>query len=236
MSGAPVLIVEPSTELRSQLTNALEKNGFRTVAGAGVSDGQRLIDTTRPDIVVADWDLDDGDGLQFIGSTPRCVLIAEPNSSHDKMVALRRGADEILFMPVDTEELVLRLNKLVAPARVASSLIIELGEISIHAPSRSLVRPDGSFADSLTEAEMNLLRVFAANIGLLVTREDCNAAAFSGPVDGATRALDAATSRLRNKIRKAELPFALVSVRSEGYILLRRPDMAAGKPGALASA
>ena len=234
MPGATVLVVEPSTDLRSQLTNALERSGFRTLAGIGVNDGQRLIDTTRPDILVVDWDLEDGDGLQFIGSAPRCVVIAEPSGAHDKMVALRRGADEILFMPLDTEELVLRLNKLVAPARVANNLIVDLGEISVHAPSRALVRPDGSFADSLTETEMNLLRVFAANIGLLVSRDDCNAVAFSGPVDAATRALDAATSRLRNKIRKAQLPFALVSVRSEGYILLRRPDMAIGKEMAIA--
>lgn len=234
MSGATVLIVEPSTELRSRVCQALESNGFRTVSGAGLRDGQRLIDMNRPDVVLVAWDLEDGDGLQFIGSAPRCVVMAEANRAPQKLVALRRGADEILFSPVDIEELVLRLNKLMAPTRVASNLIVELGEISVHAPSRALVRPDGSFGDSLTETEMNLLRVFAANVGLLVSRDDCNAAAFAEPVDGATRALDAATSRLRNKIRKAQLPFALVSVRSEGYILLRRPDMAIGKEMAIA--
>jgi DNA-binding NarL/FixJ family response regulator len=62
---ARVLIIDDNIDFRAALRQLLERNGFAVVAEAGdAATGVREATTQRPDLVIVDVQLPDGDGFQ----------------------------------------------------------------------------------------------------------------------------------------------------------------------------
>ena len=103
--------------------------------------GQETLDRARrthPDIIMLDVDLPDRDGFQLcrslrdaphVGpSTPIIMLAVGPATRQQRLAALRAGAWELLSLPVDADELLLKLDAYVS-ARVEADRAREEGLI-----------------------------------------------------------------------------------------------------------
>ena len=112
---ATILIVEDEQAIRRFVRSALEAEGFRVCEADGVQRGLIEAATRKPDLVVLDLGLPDGDGQDFIrdlrlwSPIPVIVLSARVDET-DKVKALDAGADDYLIKPFGIGELLARIR------------------------------------------------------------------------------------------------------------------------------
>ena len=110
-----VLVVEDEPQMRRLLRLTLESNGMRYAEAISVREAISKIRAQRPDLIIADLALPDGEGLRVIrsaredSSVPIVVLSARSQES-DKIAALDAGADDYVTKPFSAGELLARLR------------------------------------------------------------------------------------------------------------------------------
>jgi two-component system, OmpR family, KDP operon response regulator KdpE len=110
-----ILVAEDDAKLRRLLRVTLESNGMRCTEAVSVREALSRASSQRPDVVIADLGLPDGDGTAIIlgirrwSATPIIVLSARTQESA-KVAALDAGADDYVTKPFTTGELLARLR------------------------------------------------------------------------------------------------------------------------------
>lgn len=110
-----ILIIEDEEPIRRFLLATLEANHFRVKESSTARDGVLQAVTVRPDLILLDLGLPDGDGLQVTktirteSAVPIVVLSARGQES-DKVAALDAGADDYLTKPFGVGELLARIR------------------------------------------------------------------------------------------------------------------------------
>ncbi len=160
---ARVLVIEDDADIRHFVRLALASEGHDVTEAATIARG--LIDAGlhRPDLVVLDLGLPDGDGVDFIrqlrswSSSPVLVLSAR-SAEHDKVGALDAGADDSLVKPVGSAELLARtrahLRRRLQHAGTQDANL-SFGDITIDRAHRRVTR--GGEPLHLTPIEYSLL-------------------------------------------------------------------------------
>jgi two-component system KDP operon response regulator KdpE len=177
MSAASrVLVVEDEREIRRFVRAALEHEHCEVFEAAGVAQGLAEAGTRKPDLVVLDLGLPDGDGVDFIrdlrswSDSPILVLSARTQEA-DKIAALDAGADDYLTKPFGVGELQARTRALLRRQErrgEAASPVFAFGDIEVDFPRRQVTR-DGQPVH-LTPIEYRLLCVLIAHQGKVLTQ------------------------------------------------------------------
>jgi DNA-binding response OmpR family regulator len=115
---ATVLVVEDDDDLRTALTHGLEAEGFAVRAVPSASAAYEVVDAVRPDVVLLDWWLSEGEQgaaacrhLAEISGAP--VVMHTGMSDHrDRVAAYRAGAVAYLQKGIPLEELAFRLRRI----------------------------------------------------------------------------------------------------------------------------
>ena len=177
MSDAHIrlLIVEDEADIRRFLRLALENEGFETYEADTVKRALIEAGTRRPELVVLDLGLPDGDGVDFIrdlrgwSAVPVIVLSAR-SSEADKIAALDAGADDYLVKPFGAGELLARvraqLRRLAHPA-VSGEAVAQFGEVRVDLARRSVER--SGVPVHLTPIEYRLLTSLLAQPDRVLT-------------------------------------------------------------------
>jgi two-component system KDP operon response regulator KdpE len=143
-----ILIVEDEAEIRRFVRMALVAEGFEVIEAEGIQRGLIEAGTRRPDLLVLDLGLPDGDGIELIrdlrawSDMPVLVLSARTTES-DKINALDAGADDYLVKPFSAGELLARVRaQLRRRTRTGTdgSTSIEFGDVKIDLLRRSVER------------------------------------------------------------------------------------------------
>jgi two-component system KDP operon response regulator KdpE len=141
-----ILIVEDEAEIRRFVRMSLSAEGFEVMEADGVQRGLIEAGTRRPDLVVLDLGLPDGDGVELIrdlrawSDMPVLVLSARTTEA-DKINALDAGADDYLVKPFSAGELLARVRAQLrrrTRAGADGSTSIEFGDIKIDLLHRSV--------------------------------------------------------------------------------------------------
>jgi len=179
-TGPHVLVVEDEEQMRRFLRVTLRVNDYRVTEATTAAEALAMAQEQRPDVVVLDLGLPDGDGMQVVVGLrswfrgPLLVVSARHQES-DKVQALDAGADDYLTKPFGTSELLARLR--VAQrhfAREASAAgnsdrgLFVAGELKVDR-DRHVVTVRGE-AVKLTPIEYKLLVTLVRNAGKVVTR------------------------------------------------------------------
>ena len=170
-----VLIVEDEKEIRRFLRTALEAESLRVHEAETLQRGLLEAATRKPDLVILDLGLPDGDGIDFIrdfrqwSQTPIVVLSAR-SDEQVKIDALDAGADDYLSKPFGIGELQARLR--VVLRRHASLAqpdpVYQFSNITVDLASRRITR-DGAEVH-LTPIEFRLLATLLNNHGKVLTQ------------------------------------------------------------------
>ncbi|NML44224.1 two-component system response regulator KdpE [Ramlibacter sp. G-1-2-2] len=176
MPSPVALIVEDEPQIRRFVRTALEGEGWQVHEAETLQRGLVEAGTRKPDLVVLDLGLPDGDGVDLIrdvrgwSAVPIIVLSARADES-DKVEALDAGADDYLTKPFGVGELLARVRaNLRRPRAVngeAADPVFRFGGVEVDARSR-IVRRDGADVH-LTPIEYRLLSVLVANAGRVLT-------------------------------------------------------------------
>jgi DNA-binding response OmpR family regulator len=223
-----VLLIDDDSELTQMVAEYLRREGLNVHAVENLADAARSIAAARPDLLVLDLMLPDGNGLAFCkqlrsrdAAIPVLILTARGDPI-DRVLGLEFGADDYLAKPFEPRELVARVRALLRRAGLstaADSGRLLVGQLTLDFAQRRALFDGAEVA--LTSIEFKLLLALARRAHQAVSREELAAAAQPGNYRPHERAVDVQITRLRKKLRAATGGKDLIqTVRSEGYALV----------------
>lgn len=170
-----VLIIEDEKGIRRLLRTALEGDFLRVFEAEDLARGLVEAATRKPDLVILDLGLPDGDGITFVqefrqwSSVPVLVLSAR-DSEHDKIAALDAGADDYMTKPFGVGELQARLRVLLRryPGNEKNDPVYEFGDIRVDIAGRQVSKSGEEV--HLTPIEFRLLTILIGHSGKVLTQ------------------------------------------------------------------
>ena len=173
---APVaVLIEDEPQIRRFVHSALADAGWQVFEAGTARQGLVEAGTRKPELVIVDLGLPDGDGLALIrelrswSSVPIIVLSARSEET-SKVAALDGGADDYLTKPFGVPELLARVRANLRRHRQAlgDEAVFRFGDVEVDR-IRRLVRKAGAEVH-LTPLEYRLLGVLVANPGRVLTQ------------------------------------------------------------------
>jgi DNA-binding response OmpR family regulator len=148
---ALVAVVEDDAALRDELSFQLQHHGFQVVAFADAYGLYRHMATNKVAAVVLDIGLPGEDGLSIArllrghDAQLGIVFLTARAQREDRLTGLQTGADAYLTKPVDLDELVLLLRRLLARLQGCAKTALRLQPRPVAMPGRKgQKRPSGS--------------------------------------------------------------------------------------------
>ena len=219
-----VLIVEDEADIRRFVRMALENEGYEAFEADGVKRGLIEAGTRRPDLVILDLGLPDGDGVDFIrdlrGWSPCPVVVLSARSSEaDKIAALDAGADDYLVKPFGAGELMARVRAQLRrniPLATNSEPAIRFGDISVDLARRVVERSGEQL--HLTPIEYRLLTYLATQPDRVITHKQLLNAVWGPGHAEDTHYVRVHMANLRKKIEAdASMPKHILTEAGIGY-------------------
>ena len=170
-----VLVVEDEVEIRRFIRLSLQAESLEVSEADSMQRGLIEAGTRRPDLVVLDLGLPDGDGIDFIrglrtwSEIPVIVLSARTMEA-DKIAALDAGADDYLVKPFGTGELLARVRAQLRRhprANADAASVLDFGDVHVDLVRRTVER--AGVAVHLTPLEYRLLTHLASHPNRVLT-------------------------------------------------------------------
>ena len=208
--GAHLLLVEDDEPMRRSVVANLAAHGYRVVEAGDVASALRSWDAERPDLILLDLGLPDGDGGSVVrrvrreSTTPILVLSAR-GAERDKVAALEAGADDYVTKPFGLAELRARVAALLR--RTAGQAADPAGMVSLGPVMLDVVRhvaTVGGTPVDLTPREYELLKTMLSNPGRLLTKARLLRAVWGTAYADEGHYLHVYVSRLRRKLAAAD--------------------------------
>lgn len=231
-----LLLVEDDPYLQENLVRSLSRRGLQVTSASTAAQAVSVWQSLRPDVVLLDLTLPDGDGLNVVSqirqmgfTTPVLVLTARATVG-DRVLGLNSGADDYMAKPFDLDELEARLNALYRRTKTAQQAAssqadtgqtrnglqtLQLGAVSLD--TLNGVAYLHQQAMELTPREVAMLQALMAHAGQAVSKERLFSAVFPDELDVQFEAIEVVAYRLRKKL--TETGISLVTLRGLGYLL-----------------
>jgi two-component system, OmpR family, KDP operon response regulator KdpE len=169
------LIVEDEAPIRRFVRMALEAEGWNVVESGTMRQGLIDAGTQKPDLVILDLGLPDGDGVDLLRdlrgwSTVPVIVLSARSDEQDKIAALDAGADDYLTKPFSTGELLARVRANLRRAGTLShqeTRTFRFGDVEVDQEAR-VVRK-GQTEVHLSPTEYRLLAFLVGNAGKVLT-------------------------------------------------------------------
>ena len=224
MNATRVLIVEDEADIRRFVRLALQSEGHEVYESDTVQRALIEAGTRRPDLLVLDLGLPDGDGVDVIrglrgwSSIPVIVLSARSNEA-DKIQALDAGADDYLVKPFGAGELLARVRAQLrrhARQTPAGEPLVAFGEVLIDLVHRRVERAGEVL--HLTPIEYRLLTHLASQPDRVITHRQLLKAVWGPGHAEDTHYVRVHMANLRKKIEAdPSRPRHLVTEAGIGY-------------------
>jgi two-component system alkaline phosphatase synthesis response regulator PhoP len=223
-----ILLVEDEENLHETLKLNLEMEGYEVTSAFDGAEALQKVSNEYFDLIIMDIMLPELDGISVTESirvshneVPILMLSAR-NSSADKILGLRKGADDYLTKPFNLEELLLRVGKMIEKNKkmsVRESIGDEygFGDNKIDFKAQDAITWNGQHIE-LSKKEAMLLKLLIENRGDVVTREKILQVVWGYNVYPTTRTIDNFILNFRKYFEQdSRNPRYFHSVRGVGY-------------------
>ena len=207
-----VLVVDDESNIVDILRFNLQREGYEVLAAYDGQEGLEKARSEGPDLILLDVMLPLMDGFQVceeLRKTDRLtpiIMLTAREEERDRVMGLELGADDYVVKPFSVRELLARVRTNIRRTAVMTEEAPESGEDHLlHAgrltvdPDRQVVLKDGQSVD-VSQREFELLRLLAASVGTVFSREQLLSQVWNYDYYGDTRAVDVAVRRLREKL------------------------------------
>lgn len=222
---AKILVVDDEPMVRRTVKYRLEREGYVATTADSAADALTFARRDRPDLVLLDIGLPDGNGYDVARTLQRemdvpIIFLSGRGEETDVVVGLELGAEDYIVKPFRMRELMARIRVVLRRAAREPSpptdAVLTVGEVSLNPQSRQvLVR--GKTVE-LPHKEFELLRLLMANANSILTTNYLLDAIWGEEFAGATQVLYVHIGWLRDKIEEnPRHPRYIKTVRGAGY-------------------
>ncbi|MFT4615569.1 MAG: two-component system phosphate regulon response regulator PhoB [Bacteroidia bacterium] len=226
MSARKVLIVDDEFAIRDMIRMALEMSDFECLEAEDIRQAYTLVVDKRPDIILLDWMLPGGSGIELLRRLKRDDLTAEvpvimltAKTSEDNVIqGLDVGADDYLTKPFAPRELIARIKALLRRAGTgAGDEKLQVGSLLLDGESKRIFIGEHPLA--LGPTEFNLLHFFMSHPERAYTRGQLLDQVWGPTVYVEERTVDVHIRRLRKALQTpwGDQSGLIQTVRGTGY-------------------
>lgn len=205
-----ILVIDDDKMLRDTLANGLRKAGFSTIKSESAEEAYQILSKMKFDAIVLDRMMTGQDGLSFLkqirseGNKTPVIMLTALSGSDNTIDGLLGGANDYMAKPFHFQELVLRLNNIIAQNQNNQTFN---------------TMPDGlSFSENeffIVDTKTNDKKLLA-----LSSEEKKLLQNLVSPVGNTVSATPMVAKRLRNKINSVLSNIDIITVRGEGYKII----------------
>lgn len=169
-----VLVIEDDADIRGLIIKVIKGMDLVAFEAQTIVGGTQVAVKEKPDLIILDLGLPDGDGLGFINnyrtwSTNPILVLSARMQEHEKVKALDAGADDYLTKPFGTAELMARMRVLLRrlSKSEANTPTFSFGDVRIDLSLRKVTKATEEI--HLSPIEYQLLNILLTNGGKVVT-------------------------------------------------------------------
>lgn len=231
IQDAKILLVDDNRDLLLLLSEALMGAGYQYLTTAdSVTSARRALAAWRPDFVVLDINLPDGDGFALFQeihakSDIPVLFLSARDADSDRLFGLGLGADDYLTKPFLTQELLLRIQLILrrfyrAELQRGGYNQLQLDGRRVDLADAIITTDTGTL--TLTATERAILQKLAENRGHIVTYDALCEAVWGSNYYGYENSLNVHIRHLREKIEEnPSRPRWILTARGLGYKLTK---------------
>ena len=223
-----ILLVEDEENLHEALKLNLELEGYQVVSAMDGRQAIKALQTQYIDLMILDIMLPEMDGIEVLetiriqnNELPVLILSAK-NTSADRVLGLKKGADDYLTKPFNLEELLLRVQKLIEKNKKLLDKetigdVYQFGTNAVDFKAQEAINKYGEHIQ-LSKKEAMLLKLLFENKNEVVTREKILQTVWGYNVYPTTRTIDNFILSFRKYFEEdSRNPRYFHSVRGVGY-------------------
>ncbi|MCS7299291.1 MAG: response regulator transcription factor [Spirochaetia bacterium] len=221
-----ILMVEDDVDIINLSKGYLEKEGFSVSVAMSVKFGIEKIKVEKPDIILLDLMLGDGDGSEVIkwlkrnedySNVPVIILTAK-SSEVDKVLLLELGADDYITKPFSIRELVARIRTVLRRydnKTAQKQNKFEIDGLKINFDSFEVIVDNEVI--NLTRKEFKILELLVKNKGIVLSKEKILSSIWDdhSNIQDDSRTVDVHISKIKKKLKK--YADKITVVRGVGY-------------------
>ena len=220
---AHVLVVDDEATIRDLLSGSLRLAGFEVVTAASGAEAMRAAASCRPDLILLDVMMPDGDGFEVArrlraGSRGiPVVFLTARDQVTDRVTGLNLGADDYVTKPFSLDEVLARVRAVLKRSRRAVPCSrLRVADLELDEDAHE-VRRAGEVV-TLTPTEFRMLRFLMTNAGRVMSRSQIRDHVWEYGLAGDGNLVESCVSYLRRKIDQRE-PRLIHTIRGLGYVL-----------------
>lgn len=222
-----ILIIEDDSSLRLGLEQGFLSEGYAVETAADGDEGLGLALRSDADLIVLDLMLPKRDGFEILRRVradaveiPVLILTAR-GEEEDRIRGFEYGADDYMVKPFSVRELLLRVAAVLRRAATCGPLKGEavIGDAVVDFKAYQIRR--GQERLGLSRKEADMLRLFLANPGEVISRQRFLESVWGYQSFPTTRTVDMHVLKLRQKIEPdPDNPRHIITVHGVGYKFL----------------
>jgi two-component system, OmpR family, KDP operon response regulator KdpE len=220
-----ILVVEDEPDIRAVLRALLESEQHRVVEADTAERAEIEARSHKPDLLLVDLGLPDGDGLELIRRVRRfapvpIVVLSARSMEEQKIAALDAGADDYVTKPFSAPELLARVRAALRRIARRKDVLPRLGfgSLTVDLERRVTTGPSGEV--HLTPVEYRLLEALGREAGALVTQRRLISEVWGPDRVDDSRNLRVVVRNLRQKLEPdPRRPSHIVTEAGVGYRL-----------------
>jgi two-component system, OmpR family, response regulator len=220
---ARLLVVDDEATILELLSGSLRLAGFEVVTAASGAGAVRAASSSRPDLVLLDVMMPDGDGFETLrrirsgGCEVPVIFLTARDEVPDRIKGFALSADDYVTKPFSLEELLGRIRAVLKRTRLGGPRSrLRVADLELDEDTHE-VRRDG-VAVALTPTEFRLLRFLMVNAGRVVSKGEILDHVWEHDPDRDGNVVEPVLSYLRRKVDQGE-PRLIHTVRGFGYVL-----------------
>ena len=221
---ARLLVVDDEETILGLLSGSLRFAGFEVATAASGAEALRAVTASRPDLVLLDVMMPDGDGFEVVrrmrlsGPDVPVIFLTARDGVRERVAGLALGGDDYVTKPFSLDEVLERIRAVLRRTGRAAAATSRLRVAGLELDDDSHeVRRDGVLI-SLTPTEFRLLRFLMLNAGRVLSKGQILDHVWDhNPADGGN-VVEPCVSYLRRKVDQGE-PRLIHTIRGVGYVL-----------------
>ena len=226
MTAKKVLVVDDESSIREMLRLALEVSDFECLEAADIHEAYMRITDDRPDIVLLDWMLPRGSGIELLRRLRKqdatkalpVIMLTAKTHEHNVIRGLEVGADDYITKPFAPKELIARMKAILRrTAGEESGSELKVGDLVLEIDSRRVVLKDKRL--DMGPTEFKLLHFFMSHPERAYSRAQLLDQVWGTNVYVEERTVDVHIRRLRKALQARNATYAelIQTVRGTGY-------------------